>query len=241
MASIPVPTPVPVKSVADILSRLADCKDDAQRLRDSTPSMDYHAMNELKKQTGQERGWDVFVIWYPRLLRNLRDIAAGLRGSSSITVKDDERVAIGEKWDNFLKYFTQALSGTNSGCLKTNEMRIKFGPLVLQVYGAFDKVMRAGLAPDMRNYLPGSALRNGIDKYHDKMYDSIVEGRKKTQYRTEDIFMKGATDSYGDVLAWKRLAESRGVDYSVIANERRNDPISGIDENNNINIRLPLW
>lgn len=128
-ASIPAPTPVPVKSVADILSRLADCKDDAQRLRDSTPSIDYYAMDQLKKQTGQGRGWvsfsstpprgkcsgdtyllvqDVFVIWYPRLLRNLRDIADGLRGSSSVAVQDNERVAIGEKWDNVSAYYFSA-------------------------------------------------------------------------------------------------------------------------------------
>lgn len=93
----------------------------------------------------------------------------------------------------------------------------------------------------MRNYLPDGGLRKGIDNYHDKMYDLIVEGRKKTEYRTEDIFMRGATDQYGDVLAWKREAESRGVDYGVVANEHKNDPIHGIDEDDNINIRLPLW
>lgn len=97
------------------------------------------------------------------------------------------------------------------------------------------------LAPKMRNSLPGGDLRNGIDKYHDEMFTLMKEGNKKTEKRVEDIFMKGPTDQYGDVLSWKRDAKSEGVSYSEIARRHANDPIHGIDENSGINIRLPLW
>ena len=93
----------------------------------------------------------------------------------------------------------------------------------------------------MRTYLPSGELKNGIDKKHDQMYALLAEGKQKTGRRVEDIFMKGATDQYGDVLAWKKEASERGLEYGDIAKEHKNDPIHGVDEKNVINIRLPVW
>lgn len=54
---ITIPVSAPIKDVKELVSRLADCKSDAQWLRDVTPKMTYWDMDNLAAENGQEQGW----------------------------------------------------------------------------------------------------------------------------------------------------------------------------------------